>query len=337
MSIYDTTRREFLKGSAAVGAGVLLGNPLRSTPSYAVALPTEPATGVKIAEHAKSLTVEINGKLFTEYCFADVPRPHFYPVMGPTDAAIVRHWPMKEGVPDEEHDHPHHKSLWFTHGSVNGIDFWTEGDKKGKIVHEGFAEVSSGPQVGVIVAQNKWVAPDGKVVCTDTRTHRFYNRQDDRIMDFEVTVRAINGKVTFGDTKEGSLGIRLAPTMQAEGKVAKGHIINSDGLKEQAGAWGKRAEWCDCYGPVNDQTVGVAIFDHPGNPRHPTWWHVRGYGLFAANPFGQHDFENKPAGTGDLVIPDGQSVTFRWRFYIHKGDATEGKVAEHYREYAAGR
>ena len=121
------------------------------------------------------------------------------------------------------------------------------------------------------------------------------------------------------------------------GGIAKGHIVNSEGLKAQAGAWGKRAEWCDCYGPVNGKIVGVAIFDHPSNPRHPTWWHVRGYGLFAANPFGQHDFENKPAGTGDLVIPDGQSVTFRWRFYFHKGDVTEGNVAEGYREYTTGR
>jgi hypothetical protein len=337
MSMFYTTRREFLRSSVAVGAGVLLGSSLRSTSSGTESLTEKPATGVRITPRVKSLVVEIDGKLFTEYCFMDVPRPYFYPVIGPTDAAVIRHWPMKEGVPNEEHDHPHHKSLWFTHGSVNGVDFWADGDNKGKIVHEQFTEVSSGPRVGVIVARNKWVAPDGKVVCTDERTHRFYNRQNDRIMDFEVTIRATNGKVTFGDTKEGSLGIRLAPTMQAQGKVAQGHIINSDGLREEAGAWGKRAAWCDYYGPVNDQMVGVAIFDHPDNPRHPTWWHVRAYGLFAANPFGQHDFEKKPAGIGDLVIPDRRNVTFRWRFYIHKGDATEGKVADHYREYAAGR
>ena len=78
------------------------------------------------------------------------------------------------------------------------------------------------------------------------------------------------------------------------------------------------------------------MFDHPQNPRHPTTWHVRSYGLFAANPFGLHDFENKPLGTGDLTIPAGKSVTFRYRFYLHKGDEVQAKVAEHYQNYVQG-
>ncbi len=293
------------------------------------------AAGVTVTEHATKVTVELDGKLFTEYRFADVPRPYFYPVIGPTGEPVIRHWPMADG-PDEEHDsHPHHRSLWFAHGAVNGIDFWTEGNNKGKVVHEKFVEISSGPTVGVIASQNNWVGPDGKTVCTDMRTHRFYGRPEGPIMDIEVTIHASHGQVTLGDTKEGSMAIRVAPTMRVEGKVAKGHIINSEGQKD-GDAWGKRAAWCDYYGPVgpNGDIVGIAMFDHPDNLRHPTWWHVRAYGLFAANPFGQHDFESKPAGTGDLVIPAGESVTFKWRFYFHKGTEIDGKVAEHYREYA---
>jgi len=153
-------------------------------------------------------------------------------------------------------------------------------------------------------------------------------------MDFEVTIHASHGDVTLGDTKEGSMAIRLAPTMRVEGKVGKGHIINSEGQRDKE-AWGKRAAWCDYYGPLNGKTVGVAIFDHPGNPRHPTWWHVRTYGLFAANPFGVHYFEKKPEGTGDMIIKADDSVTFRYRFHFHKGDCKQAKVAELYREYAA--
>lgn len=130
------------------------------------------------------------------------------------------------------------------------------------------------------------------------------------------------------------MAIRLAPTMRLKGSVGQGHIVNSEGVRDGA-TWGKRAAWCDYYGPVNGDVVGVAIFDHPGNPRHPTWWHVRDYGLFAANPFGIHDFERKPAGTGNLVVPAGESVTFKWRFYFHKGNEVEGKVAERYQEYAS--
>ena len=289
--------------------------------------------GVRISDVDNKLRVEINGKLFTEYNYQDVPRPFFYPVIGPTGVPIIRHWPMKDINKDEAKDHVHHKSLWFTHGEVNGQDFWGEGSKSGKIVHDKFLNISPGSKVGVIQSANKWVAKSGDVVCTDTRTHKFYNTADGQIMDFEVTIHASNGKVTMGDTKEGSMAIRLTPTMRVEGKVAKGHIVNSEGDRDKP-AWGKRAAWCDYYGPVEGQTVGVAIFDHPSNPKHPTWWHVRTYGLFTANPFGQHDFERKPKGVGDIVIPAGESLTFKYRFYFHKGDEKQGKVAEHYRKYA---
>ena len=292
------------------------------------------AGGVRVSEVGEKLRVEVNGKLFTEYNFKDAPFPYFYPVIGPTGVNITRHWPMKEGK-DEAQDHPHHRSLWFTHGEVNGHDFWQ--GRNDRIIHDEFLKVSSGRKVGVIKSQNKWVAANGKVVCTDTRTHRFYNSApggDGQMMDFEITIQASHGKVVMGDTKEGSMAIRLAPTMRVEGKVGKGHIVNSEGHRDKK-AWGKRAAWCDYYGPVEGQIVGVAIFDHPQNPKHPTWWHVRTYGLFAANPFGVHNFESKPKGTGDITIPAGESLTFRYRLYFHKGDEKQGKVAEHYREYAA--
>ncbi|MHC4110339.1 MAG: DUF6807 family protein [Planctomycetota bacterium] len=292
--------------------------------------------GVKIVKVDKKLKVEINGKLFTEYNYQDVPRPFFYPVIGPTGVPIIRHYPMNPDLDKggDKKDHVHHRSLWFTHGEVNGHDFWGEGRGSGKIVHEKFDKITSGRDVGIIQSRNKWVARDGKVICTDTRTQRFYNRPDGQIMDFEITFHASQGKVVLGDTKEGSMAIRLAPTMRVDGKVGKGHIINSEGHRDGA-AWGKRAAWCDYYGPVKDQTVGVAIFDHPTNPKHPTWWHVRTYGLFAANPFGVHNFESKPQGTGDITIQAGKSLTFRYRFYFHKGDAKKAQVAKRYRQYAA--
>jgi len=286
--------------------------------------------GVKITELPDKVKVEINGQPFTEYNFKDTPFPYFYPVIGPTGVNITRHWPMKEAE-GEPRDHIHHRSLWFTHGAVNGQDFWS--GKNEKIVHDKFLEFNSSSQVGVIKSQNKWVASNGQIVCTDKRTYKFYSRGDCRMMDFEITIHASNGDVVFGDTKEGSMAIRVAATMQAD-KVGKGHFVNAEGQRDEKDAWGKRAAWCDYYGPVDGQVVGVAIFDHPQNPRHPTWWHVRAYGLFAANPFGIHDFEKKPAGIGNLTVKAGESVTFRYRFYFHKGDDKQAKVAELYREYA---
>jgi sugar phosphate isomerase/epimerase len=293
------------------------------------------ASGVKITKGQKTLRVDINGKLFTEYCFKDVPRPYFYPVIGPTGAAVIRHWPMKEGK-DEAKDHVHHRSLWYTHGEINGQDFWGEGSGSGKVVHDKFLNVASGLDKGEIKSTNKYVARDGTVVCTDTRTHRFYNRKDGQFMDFEITIHASEGKVVMGDTKEGSMAIRLAPTMRLKGKVGKGHIVNSEGQRDGQ-TWGKRAAWCDYYGPVKGKIVGVAIFDHPDNPKHPTWWHVRDYGLFTANPFGVHNFERKQKGVGDITIPAGESLTFKYRFYFHKGDTNKADVDKYYREYAEGK
>lgn len=295
------------------------------------------SAGVQITDQGGKLRIEVGGKLFTEYHYAtydgnEVPRPFFYPILGPEGLPMTRNWPMKE-APDEAQDHPHHRSLWYAHGDINGHDFWAEGAKSGKTAHAKFTEIKSGSDVGVIRSENKLVARDGTVVCTDSRTMRIYNRENDRLLDFEITIHASHGAITLGDTKEGSMAIRLAPTMRLKGKVGQGHIVNSEGVRDGE-TWGKRAKWCDYYGPVQGKTVGVAIFDHPSNPRHPTWWHVRDYGLFAANPFGIHDFERLSDRTkGNLIVPEGHSVTFRYRFYFHEGDEKQGRVAERYAEY----
>lgn len=345
----DNSRRSFLAKSV-YSAAILAASPLRNTfginqetssgnqvisgTTLTVNPPSNDVSGVKITEGENKLTVEINGELFTEYYFKGEQRPYFYPVIGPAGVGVTRNWPMKDGE-NEEHDHPHQRSLWYAHGSINGVDFWTEGARNGNTVHDKFLKIESGKYVGIIQAQNKLITADGKVICTDTRTHKFYNLPDAKMMDFEITFHASEGQVVLGDTKEGSMALRLAPTMRLNGRVAKGHIINSEGIKD-GDTWGKRASWCDYYGPVNGEIVGVAIFDNPQNPKHPTWWHVRDYGLFAANPFGVSDFENKPKGTGNITIPAGESLSFKYRIYIHKGDQEQGKVAERYREYAEG-
>src|ERR1035438_5884290 len=272
--------------------------------------PTAAKQGIQITQLTNRLRVEINGQLFTEYFFQDVPRPYCYPLIGPGEAAMTRNWPMKD-TPNEEHDHPPHRSLWFAHGAINGQDFWSEAKGFGKTVHDGFIEVKSGKDVGVIKERNKWVTAQGDLVCTDERTLRIYNpgSAPARIFDFEITLRPADGALTFGDTKEGTMAVRLAETMRLKGKVGHGHIVNSAGVRD-GDTWGKRADWCDYYGPIDGKVVGIAIFDDPRNPRHPTTWHVRDYGLFAANPFGLHDFEKlSDKAAGAMVVPDRKSVT----------------------------
>ncbi|MBI3875862.1 MAG: PmoA family protein [Verrucomicrobia bacterium] len=175
----------------------------------------------------------------------------------------------------------------------------------------------------------------------DERTLRFHANH---MLDFEITMKATDGDVTFGDDKDGVMAIRLAESMrltkprpkgQKKSETGEGHIVMSTGVRDNE-TWGKRAAWCDYYGPVDGKTVGVAIFDHPGNPRFPTWWHVRDYGLFAANPFGKHHFENlkDDKSAGNFTLANGKSVTFRYRFVFHEGDEAQAKLAEKYAEWA---
>ena len=322
-------------------------------------------TDVKLTPLADRVRVAIGGQLFTEYIFGDgATRPYCYPILAGDGMPLTRNFPMKN-VPGEDTDHPWHRSLMFAHSMVNGVDFWNErgGDKgkspeaKGKTVQEKILETTGG-KIGVLRTQDRWVAPDGKVVCTDERKISFHATADARMIDFEITLHApTNEPLVLGDNKDGTMAIRLAQWMTMPHKhqgggasvtgesnnvlsaaASHGHIVTATGDRDAA-AWGKRADWCDYFAEHNGKTYGVAIFDHPQNLRHPTWWMARDYGLFGANPFGQHDFENlkDQPHAGDYTIPAGGSLTLRYRFYFHYGDAQTAKIAGHYAEYANGK
>jgi hypothetical protein len=205
-------------------------------------------------------------------------------------------------------------------------------------VHDAILNISGGTQTGEIRTRNLWVSPDGNIVCTDTRAISFHKIVTGRAIDYEVTIHASEGDVTFGDTKEGAMAIRTHPALRlsndpAQGVTsANGRALNSEGYRD-GDLWGRRAAWVDYWGNIDTWTVGIAVFDHPQNPRHPTWWHARTYGLIAANAFGIHDFEGRPSGTGDMLIPSGKSNTFRYRYIFHEGDATKARISESYRQY----
>jgi hypothetical protein len=273
--------------------------------------------------------VKIDGQPFTEYVADFNGTPILWPVIGPTGKPMTRSYPMGEQE-GERQDHPHHRSIWFNHGDVNGVSFWDIKDKP-QIKHREFVKLESKP-VPTIVTRNDWISPDGKKECEDERTLTFGSDGDSRWVDFDVTVKAADGPVTFGDTKEGSFGVRVAGTMKVDAKLG-GKILNSEGQTDKD-AWAKRAAWVDYHGPVDGQTVGIAIFNHPSSFRFPTYWHVRTYGLFAANPFGLHDFLNDKDADGAVTLAAGESFTLRYRILLHTGDEKEGRVAEAYRKYA---
>lgn len=270
----------------------------------------------------KGVKVLHEGKLVTEYLIA-APSPILWPIMSSDGVKLTRDYPMIESTEGEKHDHPHHRSQWFTHGEVNGNDFWARGGSK--IVHQSYGKIEGGA-TAVIESTNAWLDPKEVRLLTEKRRMTFGADANGRWVDFEAVLTADADEVNFGDTKEGTFAVRVAETMKVDAKLG-GKIVNSEGL-EDAKAWGKRAKWVNYTGPVNGKTYGIAMFCHPETVNYPNRWHVRTYGLFAANPFGgTKPFDEGGELTKGLSIKRNEQLKFKYRIMWHNG-ITETKVLD---------
>jgi hypothetical protein len=287
------------------------------------------------------IKVDIDGKFYTTFYLAvEGQKPYLWPLSTADGLVVTRHFPM-ESYPGETTDHPHHRGLFFAHGDVNGFDFWeTEprksptAPKKSSMKLIDVKEMKGGKESGTIQAVFEGLDPSGNSLMRETRTVTFHGGPKLRVIDFGVTIESLVPQLTFGDTKEGTFGIRLATSM-TEDAGEGGRMVNAKGQQTEKNVWGKRSDWIDYDGPVDGKTVGVAIFDTPSNPRFPTYWHTRAYGLEAANPFGLHDFLNNKLHDGDMVVERGHPVQFQYRVVIHDGDTTSAGIAGLYRDYTA--
>ena len=301
---------------------------------------TLPATEWSFEPTDSGYQINIDSKLFAEYLTDFRGTPIIWRIIGPTGQEMTRSYPMSpEGKPSEKFDHEHHRSLWFNHGNVNGEDYWAL--KPSIIKHKRFVKADKNSQGVLLVTENEWINKDGVVVCADLRTVRFGLIGESRFIDFDVTVTAIADTVVFGDTKEGSFGIRVPGRFDSDEKRRdKNHpggiIVNAEGLKGDE-AWGKRSSWVDYSGELeNGEVVGIAILNHPSSFRYPTYWHVRTYGLFAANPFGLHDFvKGEKADAGSLTMKKGDTFTLRYRVVLHKGTSENIDLPKMFEEYSA--
>ena len=304
---------------------------------------------VELQQRGNQVEVLIGGKSFTTYYFGpESPKPFLYPLRSAQGTFVTRGFPMVKNIPGEDHDHPHHRAMFFAHGDINGVDFWGEGEPakaqqtakgvyysseelpKGRTVFRKLEEMQTRPRSGTIRARFDLLGPDGKSLGSETQQYTFRGDKSTRVIDCEFTLTANHGPLKMGDTKEGTFAIRVVKAL--EEPAVK--MLNSEGKVGEKNIWGKRADWVDYSGTVNGEKLGIAIFDNPKNIKHPTYWHARGYGLFAVNPFGEHDFYNDPKRDGSVTIRAGQSMTLRYRVLIHHGDAAEAKVAEAYEQYA---
>lgn len=309
-------------------AGLLLG-----CTSFLSAEEKSEGKKYRLEKKDEGVEVYLGEQMLTKYWQKSGTKPILWPIHGLEGVARTRAYPMDDKQVGEEKDHIHHRSLWFTHGEVNDLDFWAETPKSGLIVHKTYEKIADG-DTATIETSSDWVSPEGTLICKEQRVMTFASDKDAHWIDFDIVVTAGEKDVHFGDTKEGSFGIRVAESMKVDAKQKPGGtIINSEGDKDGA-AWGKPARWVDYHGMVQEKHVGVAILVRPDTLRYPGRWHVRTYGLFAANPFGEHHFIGSDKKTGGYNLEAGKSFELHYRVVFHAGDEKEGKIDQRWAEYS---
>jgi Methane oxygenase PmoA len=297
------------------------------------------------AKNENRVDVFIGTDLFTRFLYPDsLEKPVLFPICDAGNVPVTRGFPMNPR-PGEPTDHPHHLGLWFTYENVNGFDFWNNSyaipaEKKslyGWIKTDSILEISSG-QTGILRYHANWINQQQQVLLEEMTRYEFSGNGNERVIDRITDLKAVID-ISFADAKDGLLGLRLAHELQIPGlkdqqfaddkgnitivkrdTIANGNYLTSRG-KQGDSAWSTRADWCKVYGKIGNDSVSITIFDHILNPNYPTYWHARGYGLFAANPLGEKIFTNGRSSF-NLNLKKGATIRFRYRIFIQNGKKT---------------
>lgn len=309
-------------------------------------------------EAKKRVDVTVDGKPFTSYIYPGpsvLKKPVLYPILSAGGNFITRGWPM-DPRPGERIDHPHHVGMWFNYGDVNGHDFWNNSTAVGPehkgpfgtIVHTGVKSMKSGKGKAELVVTADWLDKDNKAMLQETTTFEFRGTADSRTIDRTTMLKAVDKEVLFKDNKEGMIALRMARQLEqpsnkpevftdAQGVATKVPAMNNAGVTgmyhssegiEGDAVWGPRGKWMNLTGNINGENVSVVLIDHPQNVGYPTYWHARGYGLYAANPLGPAVFTNGKAPAMNYTLPAGKSVTFRYRLVINSASSPDKRIAE---------
>ena len=316
------------------------------SPILTAAQTQAPVKLVKIINEHR-VDVYIGDFLFTRFIYPDsLEKPVLFPINDAGNVPVTRGFPM-DPRPGEPTDHPHHLGCWFSYENVNGIDFWNNSyaipaEKKpmyGWIRTDSLLEVSNGDP-GVLRYHANWVNQQNQVLLEETTRFEFSGNSQERMIDRITDLRAATD-IVFADAKDGLLGFRLTRELQIPEKkdqsftdnkgnttlvkrdtVSNGNYLTSEG-KTGDSAWSTRGKWCKVFGKLLNDSVSITIFDHKKNPDYPTFWHARGYGLFAANPLGEKIFTNGKSSF-NLKLKKGDHVLFRYRILIQNGKSTAG-------------
>jgi hypothetical protein len=328
-----------------VGAGLLVLLLAAAGPAGAAEKPAPVKLVRRDAE--QRVDVLVDGQPFTSYRWSpEVKKPVLFPLRTAAGAVITRGWPL-EPRPGEATDHRHHVGFWLNYGDVNGADFWNHSDSgkadpdkkvtKGTVVHRRIRVARTAGGRGELAVDADWVMPDGSTVLREQTSYLFSGARGRRVVERATTLTAVNGPVELPDHKEGTLGLRLGRELEHPGEknpAGTGRYRSSEGIEGEA-VWGTRGRWMMLTGSMAaDQPVTVAILDHDRNPGHPTYWHARPWGLFAANPLGQKAL-SKGKETLGFKLARGAAATLRYRLLILSRHATPEEIEAEYAAFLA--
>lgn len=314
-------------------------------------------------EAEQKVDVLVDSKLFTSFLYTDklsvLKKTVLYPLVSANGVVVTRGYPL-DPRPKERTDHPHHIGSWFNYGDINGLDFWNNSDaipterasEMGIIRNNEILNIESGTGEGKLTVTNNWMNSEGNIILKENTEFVFIASDRKRIVDRTTTLTALKEPVHFKDNKEGMIGIRIARQLElpsdkpsrlsdAHGNVTElpvvdntgvsGNYLSSEGVTG-LDVWGKRAKWVALSGNIESKDVSVVIMDNPTNVGYPTYWHARGYGLFAANPLGQKVFSDGEEELNFSLKPEA-SVTFKYRILLLDGKGNKQQLEDEYKNY----
>jgi hypothetical protein len=315
---------------------------------------------VELVKYENRIDVVVAGELFTSYLFGDnMPKPLLVPVRTPSGIEVNRRHPITE-IEGGSTDHEHHVGIFFAVDLVNGVKFWNNTGISRQIRHKEITEAVGGAGIGKLSAISHWIDEKKQVLLEEKRTMLFIAGEDENeyAIDLSIDLTAKCPNILFEDIEEGMLAIRISDYLREsnpeispqpgkplpkESISGTGRYFSSNGDVTAKSVWGKRARWVALQGIRQDKVVGVAILNHPASINYPTYWHVRNYGLFSANPLGQGDFQRQQPRKyrKNKVIPlrltleQGETAHFRFLVIVHEGFRTSQQIEERFKKFVS--
>jgi len=255
------------------------------------------------ADHQASFTVDGIERLRWHFG-PNYPRPFFYPLVGPSGAILTRMG--HPGAPD----HDHHRSIWFAHEKVLGINFWTD-NTPARVKQKQWLAYQDGDDEAIMAVRLGWYdGHDPRELLTQELIAAVRPlAEDETLVELQSTFTPVAESLELGQTNFGFLAVRVAKSISKH--FGGGELRSSEGATGEPEIFGKPARWVDYSGPIRADAnlEGITYFDHANNPGYPARWHVREDGWMGAS------FNR----TTSYVIRRNQPLVLRHLLHAHRG------------------